>query len=65
MEDWTDKYRPKSLYEVVGNANAIKELRNWADSWKKGVPKKKSGTIHSSQIPSYGGPKKLYLRFCL
>ena len=40
MEDWTEKYRPKKLDEIVGNDNAIIELRKWANSWKEGKPKK-------------------------
>ena len=39
MEDWTEKYRPKSLDEIVGNEKAVIELRKWANSWVKGVPK--------------------------
>ncbi len=34
MEDWTEKYRPISLDDVVGNERAITELRSWAESWK-------------------------------
>jgi replication factor C large subunit len=42
MEDWTEKYRPKTLDEVVGNERAILDLRRWANSWKKGIPKKRA-----------------------
>jgi len=42
MEDWTEKYRPKSLDEIVGNERAIIELRKWANSWNKGVPKQRA-----------------------
>ncbi len=30
-EEWTEKYRPKKLSEVVGNEKAIGELNSWAD----------------------------------
>ena len=42
MGDWTEKYRPKSLDEVLGNERAILELRKWAGSWSHGLPKKRA-----------------------
>lgn len=40
--DWTEKYRPKTLKEVVGNNKALDELEKWAESWEKGFPKNKA-----------------------
>lgn len=42
MEDWTEKYRPKSLDEIVGNDKAVIELRKWANDWSNGNPRKKA-----------------------
>ena len=42
MEDWTEKYRPGTLDEIVGNDHAVSELRKWANSWSNGVPKKRA-----------------------
>jgi len=42
MEDWTEKYRPKNLGEIVGNHQAIIELKKWADKWNRGKPKKRA-----------------------
>lgn len=40
--DWAEKYRPKRLSEVVGNPGAINDLREWAESWERGVPKQRA-----------------------
>jgi len=37
-EHWTEKYRPKSLDEIVGNDAAVSSMRRWAESWNKGKP---------------------------
>ncbi len=40
--DWTVKYRPKKLSDIIGNSNAVKKLMQWAESWKKNNPQKKA-----------------------
>ncbi|VVB70178.1 Replication factor C large subunit [uncultured archaeon] len=35
---WTEKYRPESLAQVLGNGKAIEDLRAWAAAWEKGAP---------------------------
>lgn len=39
---WVEKYRPKSLGEVVGNGAAVTSLKKWAASWENGVPAKRA-----------------------
>ena len=41
-QDWTEKYRPTNLNEVVGNPKAVSDLRSWAESWNKTTPSKKA-----------------------
>ena len=38
-EDWTEKYRPQSLKDIVGNPTSAESMRQWALSWQKGIPK--------------------------
>ena len=40
---WTEKYRPKSLDDVVGNRNAIRRMKLWAKGWIEGLPLKRAG----------------------
>ena len=49
MEDWTEKYRPKTLDEVIGNERAIITLRNWARQWNTGKTPKKRALILSGK----------------
>ena len=35
---WTDKYRPKTLKDVVGNNKEKKIIQSWVDGWKEGNP---------------------------
>lgn len=44
--DWTEKYRPQTLSQVIGHNKAIEELRQWAQSWEKGIPKDRAVVIH-------------------
>jgi len=41
-QDWTEKYRPTNLNEVVGNPKAVSDLRGWAESWNRTTPSKKA-----------------------
>ncbi|MEF8832506.1 MAG: replication factor C large subunit [Candidatus Thermoplasmatota archaeon] len=41
-QDWTEKYRPQDLSDVVGNKKAIRELKSWASKWVSGKPSKKA-----------------------
>ena len=43
---WTVKHKPESTAEIVGNILAIKALRDWLQSWDKGVPKKRAVFLH-------------------
>jgi replication factor C large subunit len=44
--DWTEKYRPQMLLQVIGHKKAVEELRQWAQSWEMGVPKEKAVVIY-------------------
>lgn len=34
--DWAEKYRPRSLSDIVGNDAAVKALRTWAETYSSG-----------------------------
>lgn len=44
-EDWTEKYRPKTLKNVIGNPSAVNELLSWARSWDAGIPQKRAAVL--------------------
>ena len=37
---WTEKYRPQSFDQIIGNAKAKKEIRQWINGWQNGEPQK-------------------------
>lgn len=45
MLDWAEKYRPKSLKDIVGNARAVQELKNWSKKWSEGVVEKRGAVL--------------------
>lgn len=40
--DWTEKYRPKTLRDVLGNPTAVSQLESWARSWDRKIPAKRA-----------------------
>lgn len=46
MEDWTEKYRPRTLRDIVGNERALSSLRLWAGRWNQGkIPEKRAAIL--------------------
>jgi len=43
--NWAEKYRPDTLKDVAGNPKAVKALKDWAESWARGKPKKKAAVL--------------------
>ncbi|MEI7432666.1 MAG: replication factor C large subunit [Methanomicrobiales archaeon] len=35
--DWTEKYRPAHLADIVGNGTAVRQMLDWARGWKRGT----------------------------
>ncbi|MBA3045673.1 MAG: replication factor C large subunit [Candidatus Thermoplasmatota archaeon] len=42
MVEWTEKYRPRRLDDIIGNHKPRADLRRWAESWLTGTPKKRA-----------------------
>lgn len=51
-EEWTEKYRPTSLSQVVGNDSAVRVMKRWAELWNSGAPKKRALTLKG--VPGIG-----------
>ncbi|MFZ3058464.1 MAG: replication factor C large subunit [Candidatus Methanoperedens sp.] len=44
--DWTEKYRPQTLSEVVGHNKALLELKKWAEAWMHGTPEARAVVLY-------------------
>ncbi|MEK6974779.1 MAG: replication factor C large subunit [Candidatus Thermoplasmatota archaeon] len=40
--DWTEKHRPRSLRDLVGNGPSVAKLKAWADAWMTGTPERRA-----------------------
>ncbi len=49
MDDWTEKYRPQSLRDLIGNDTVLSQLRRWATEWTQETPPKKRVVILSGK----------------
>jgi replication factor C large subunit len=45
---WTQKHKPQTLKEIVGNKAAKQKFLTWLKSWSKGIPKKRAALLHGS-----------------
>jgi replication factor C large subunit len=45
---WTQKHKPQTLNEIVGNKDAKQQFLSWLKSWSKGTPKKRAAFLHGS-----------------
>ncbi len=43
---WTQKYKPQTVSEIVGNNEALKQFSEWVCSWVKRVPKKRAAFLY-------------------
>jgi replication factor C large subunit len=44
--EWAEKYRPRTLGDVVGNRKAVQDLKAWAEEWKSGIPEKRAVILY-------------------
>ncbi len=58
MIDWTEKYRPKTVKQIVGNHSQVRKFLSWAQDWKQGKPKKKAVVL--SGKPGIGKTSAAY-----
>ncbi|MHB8559742.1 MAG: replication factor C large subunit [Thermoplasmataceae archaeon] len=43
---WADRYRPKSISELIISTSSLEKISQWLDQWKEGVPLKKSLVLY-------------------
>ena len=43
---WTQKHKPRTVSEIVGNTEAIQKFTEWVRSWDKQVPKKRAAFLY-------------------
>jgi replication factor C large subunit len=43
---WTQKHKPKTLNEIVGNNDAKQQFLTWLKSWSNGTPNKRAALLH-------------------
>jgi replication factor C large subunit len=43
---WTQKHKPQTLKEIVGNRESKQQFLNWLKSWENGIPKKRVALLH-------------------
>lgn len=57
---WTDKYKPKSYDEVIGNGSLVAKLAEWLKNWEsnkqQGFPKSGKGDSSSFRAALLSGP---------
>ena len=44
--EWSEKYRPATLSEIVGNNKPVSDLRAWALQWQHGIPDQRAAILH-------------------
>ncbi|MCW4022906.1 MAG: replication factor C large subunit [archaeon] len=45
---WTQKHKPQTLDEIVGNKKAKEAVRDWLKSWDNGIPEKRAALLCGS-----------------
>lgn len=45
---WTQKHKPQTLDEIVGNREAKQQVMSWLKSWNNGIPKKRAAFLHGT-----------------
>jgi len=43
---WTQKHKPETVSEIVGNTEAIQKFTDWVKSWDKCIPKKRAAFLY-------------------
>ena len=44
--EWSEKYRPETLSQIVGNNKPVSDLCAWAKEWQHGIPDQKAAILY-------------------
>ena len=44
--EWAEKYRPRTLEDVVGNKKAVQDFKGWAEEWQSGIPERRAVILY-------------------
>ncbi|MHC1757408.1 MAG: replication factor C large subunit [Methanosarcina sp.] len=44
--EWAEKYRPRTLGDVVGNKKAVQDFRAWAEEWQSRIPERRAVILY-------------------
>jgi hypothetical protein len=58
QQQWVDKYKPVHSQDILGNAEAVRQLQTWLKTWEHVFNTGPAATKNQKNLTAPGGPKK-------